>query len=66
MQRDARRRRAATALGAAMYALFAGFVRGDDMPYAFIVVVENGGYGTETAGTVANTVLQKIKEVKGN
>lgn len=47
-------------------ALFAGFVRGNDMPYAFIVVVENGGYGTETAGTVANTVLQKIKEVKGN
>ena len=45
-------------------ALFAGFVKNKDYPYAFIVVVENGGYGTETAGSVASKVLQKIVEVK--
>ena len=45
-------------------ALFTGFVRNSDVPYAFIVVVENGGYGTETAGNIANRVLQKIKEVR--
>ena len=45
-------------------ALFTGFVRNSDFPYAFIVVVENGGYGTETAGNIANRVLQKIKEVR--
>ena len=45
-------------------ALFTGFVKNSDYPYAFIVVVENGGYGTETAGYIANRVLQKIKEVK--
>lgn len=34
--------------------------------YAFVVMVENGGSGADTAGPIANTVLQKIKEQEGN
>lgn len=43
-------------------AWFTGFIRNEGYPYAFVVLVENGGYGTEVAGNVANTVLQKILE----
>ncbi len=39
-------------------AWFAGFIRNPDYPYAFIVCVENSGYGSEVAAPVANTVLQ--------
>lgn len=42
------------------HAWFAGFLDDPDNPYAFIVLVENGGYGTEVAGTIANSVLQEI------
>lgn len=42
------------------HAWFTGFLDDPKHPYAFIVLVENGGYGTEVAGNVANTVLQKI------
>lgn len=42
------------------HAWFTGFLDDPDHPYAFIVLVENGGYGTEVAGSVANTVLQEI------
>lgn len=39
---------------------FTGFIRNKDYPYAFVVLVENGGWGSETAGSVANTVLQSV------
>ena len=38
---------------------FVGFIKDNDHPYAFVVLVENGGYGSEAAGSVANTVLQE-------
>lgn len=40
------------------HAWFTGFLRDKDHPYAFIVLVENSGFGSEVAGRVANTVLQ--------
>lgn len=40
------------------HAWFAGFLNDDSNPYAFIVLVENSGYGADVAGAVANTVLQ--------
>lgn len=36
---------------------FVGFIK--NKPYAFVVLVEHGGYGSETAGSVANKVMQK-------
>lgn len=41
------------------HALFTGFLRDEKTPYAFIVIVENGGRGSSVAGNVANQVLQK-------
>ena len=41
-------------------AWFSGFLDDPENPYAFIVLVENGGYGSSVAGSVANTVLQKV------
>lgn len=41
-------------------AWFAGFLDDPENPYAFIVLVENGGSGTSVAGSVANKVLQDI------
>lgn len=41
-------------------AWFAGFLDDEQNPYAFIILVENGGYGTSVAGSVANKVLQNI------
>ncbi len=38
-------------------AWFAGFLRNPDKPYAFVVMVENGGGGPSVAGTVAGKVL---------
>lgn len=46
-------------------AVFVGFTRNEDLPLAFVVVIENGGSGSEYAGSVANTVLQKCREVLG-
>lgn len=40
------------------HAWFAGYIKNKDYPLAFVVVVENGGSGSRTAGAVANTVLQ--------
>lgn len=40
------------------HAWFTGFLRDEAHPYAFIVLVENGGGGSSVAGKVANTVLQ--------
>ena len=36
---------------------FVGFIK--NKPYAFVVLVEHGGYGSETAGSVANKNKQK-------
>lgn len=40
------------------HAWFTGFLDDEEHPYAFCVVIENGGGGLSNAGTVANTVLQ--------
>lgn len=42
------------------HAWFAGFLNDESNPYAFIVLVENSGYGADVAGSVANTVLQAV------
>ena len=42
----------------APHATFAGFVQSDDYPLAFIVIVENGGYGSSVCTSIAGTVLQ--------
>lgn len=41
-------------------AWFTGFIKNPDNPYAFIVCVENSGYGSSVAAPVANTVLQAV------
>ncbi len=40
------------------HAWFAGFLDREDLPLAFVVVVENGGAGREVAGPIAAEVLQ--------
>ncbi len=45
------------------HAVFVGFNNQDELPLAFVVLVENGGSGAKVAGPVANIVLQKCKEV---
>ena len=44
----------------APHAWFAGFLRNEETPYAFVVLVENGGGGNTVAGTVAGRVLNVI------
>lgn len=44
-------------------AMFAGFVADEAYPLAFIVVVENGGYGNHTCVPVLKTVLAACKNV---
>ena len=46
--------------GQTPHAWFAGFLRNEDVPYAFVVLVENGGGGSAVAGTVAGKVLDTI------
>ncbi|MCC8073457.1 MAG: penicillin-binding protein [Clostridiales bacterium] len=41
-------------------AWFVGFMDDDDNPYAFVVVVEYGNSGSQTAGPIANKVLQAL------
>ena len=43
--------------GKTPHAWFAGFLRNEETPYAFVVLVENGGGGSSVAGTVAGKVL---------
>lgn len=45
------------------HAVFVGFNDDEDLPLAFVVLVENGGSGASVGGPVANKVLQKCKEV---
>ena len=42
------------------HAWFTGFLRGEKTPYAFVVLVENGGGGSSVAGGVAGKVLDLI------
>ena len=42
------------------HAWFAGFLRNKDAPYAFVVLVENGGGGNAVAGSVAGRVLDLL------
>lgn len=44
------------------HAWFTGFLDDPDHPYAFVVLVERGGYGLSTAGPIANQLLQKAVE----
>jgi len=44
-------------------AMFAGFVANDEYPLAFIVVVENGGYGSSTCVPILSKVLSVCKRV---
>ena len=46
--------------GKTPHAWFTGFLRNEDAPYAFVVLVENGGGGNAVAGTVAGKVLNVI------
>lgn len=46
--------------GKAPNAWFAGFLRNPDAPYAFVVLVENGGSGADAAGGVAARVLDAL------
>ena len=41
-------------------AWFSGFIKNENAPYAFIVCVENGGYGSSVAAPIANEVLQAV------
>lgn len=44
-------------------AMFAGFVADEEYPLAFIVVVENGGYGASTCVPIISAVLAECKAV---
>lgn len=46
--------------GKAPNAWFAGFLRDPSTPYAFVVLVENGGSGSDAAGSVAARVLDTL------
>ena len=43
-------------------AWFTGFMDDDSCPYAFVVVIENGNSGSQTAGPVANKVMQAVAD----
>lgn len=44
-------------------AMFSGFVADEEYPLAFIVVVENGGYGSHTCVPILSKVLAECKSV---
>lgn len=45
--------------GEAPHAWFTGFIDDPAHPYAFVVLVENGGSGASTAGSIAAAILQE-------
>ena len=45
------------------HAWFTGFLDDEAHPYAFVVLIENGGGGARNAGPVANAVLQKAVQL---
>jgi peptidoglycan glycosyltransferase len=44
-------------------AMFTGFVMDEEYPLAFIVCIEDGGYGRPTCMPVLSKVLQSCKEM---
>ena len=44
-------------------AMFSGFVMDEEYPLAFVVVVENGGYGSSTCVPILSKVLKVCKTV---
>ncbi|MBQ3090488.1 MAG: penicillin-binding protein [Oscillospiraceae bacterium] len=46
------------------HAWFVGFVDDPEHPYAFVVMVEHGGWGSKTAGSIAAKVLTAIAETE--
>ena len=56
---------AETAEGREPNAMFAGFVQDARYPLAFIVVVEEGGFGSQTAAPIAGEVLRACIESMG-
>lgn len=46
--------------GGAANAWFVGFLADSEHPYAFVVCIENGGWGASAAGPLANSVLQAL------
>lgn len=40
------------------HAWFTGFIDSDEYPYAFVVVIENGGWGSQQGGAVAARLLE--------
>src|SRR5699024_12395530 len=46
--------------GKAPNSWFTGFHRNEDAPYAFVMVVEEGGSGAQTAGNIAAAVLDLL------
>ena len=44
-------------------AMFAGFVEDEEYPLAFMIVVENGGYGSHTCVPILSKVLRACKAV---
>ena len=46
--------------GKTPHAWFAGFLKNEDTPIAFVVLVENGGSGSAVAGKVASQVLDLV------
>ena len=51
--------------GNSPHALFTGYGVKNGKTYAFIVIVENGGYGSSVAGGIAADVMQKAFELCG-
>lgn len=49
--------------GKESYAMFSGFVTDEEYPLAFIICVEEGGYGRDTGMPIASKVLAACKEV---
>ena len=47
-------------------AMFAGFVKDDQYPLAFIVIVENAGSGSEVCASIAGDVLEACMESMDN
>ncbi|MBP1576422.1 MAG: penicillin-binding protein, partial [Oscillospiraceae bacterium] len=46
-------------------ALFTGFVADEEYPLAFFIVVEEGGFGSQTAAPIAGEVLRACIESMG-
>ena len=50
----------------ASHSWFAGYSSLPDFPYAFVVIVENGGSGYYNAGSIASYVMQRAYYLLNN